>query len=75
MDIHGMLSPERIIMNLESSTKRDALVEIVNNLGQTELTLVILRFTEISLPVDLQLKWICNEIDRLLTPPRENFRL
>jgi fructose-specific phosphotransferase system IIA component len=36
MDIHGMLSPERIIMNLESATKRDALVEIVTNLGESE---------------------------------------
>ncbi|MCB9894338.1 MAG: PTS sugar transporter subunit IIA [Planctomycetes bacterium] len=36
MDIHGMLSPERIIMNLTSGTKRDALVEIVSNLGESE---------------------------------------
>ena len=36
MDIHGMLSPERIIMNLQSITKRDALVEIVENLGGSE---------------------------------------
>ncbi|MCA8912545.1 MAG: PTS sugar transporter subunit IIA, partial [Planctomycetes bacterium] len=36
MDIHGMLSPERIIMNLQSATKRDALVEIVENLGGSE---------------------------------------
>lgn len=36
MDIHSMLSPERIIMELESVAKRDALVEIVENLGQCE---------------------------------------
>jgi fructose-specific phosphotransferase system IIA component len=36
MDIYGMLSPERIIMNLESGSKRDALIEIVNNLGKSE---------------------------------------
>jgi fructose-specific phosphotransferase system IIA component len=35
MDIHGMLAPERIIMNLEAGSKRDALIEIVNNLGQS----------------------------------------
>lgn len=33
MDIHGMLSPQCIIMNLAGSTKHDALVEIVTNLG------------------------------------------
>lgn len=36
MDIHGMLSADRIIMNLESGTKRDALIEIVTNLGKSE---------------------------------------
>ncbi|MBZ0136977.1 MAG: PTS sugar transporter subunit IIA [Planctomycetes bacterium] len=36
MDIHGMLSPARIIMNLESTGKRDALIEIVENLGKSE---------------------------------------
>ncbi|MEZ5993732.1 MAG: PTS sugar transporter subunit IIA [Planctomycetota bacterium] len=36
MDIHGMLSPDRIIMDLQSSTKRDALVEIVTNLGTSD---------------------------------------
>jgi fructose PTS system EIIBC or EIIC component len=35
MDIHGMLAPERIIMNLEGTSKREALIEIVNNLGKT----------------------------------------
>lgn len=35
MDVHGMLRPERIIMNLKASTKRDALVEIVEDLGKT----------------------------------------
>lgn len=35
MDIHGMLAPERIIMNLEASSKRDALIEIVTNLGKS----------------------------------------
>ncbi|MBK9975611.1 MAG: PTS sugar transporter subunit IIA [Planctomycetes bacterium] len=34
MDVHGMLRPERIIMNLKASTKRDALVEIVEDLGK-----------------------------------------
>lgn len=34
MDIYSMLSPDRIILELESSTKRDALVEIVENLGR-----------------------------------------
>jgi len=36
MDIHGMLSADRIIMNLESGSKRDALIEIVTNLGKSE---------------------------------------
>lgn len=35
MDIHGMLRPERVIMNLKATTKRDALVEIVEDLGKT----------------------------------------
>ena len=36
MDIHTMFAPERVLMNLESSTKRDALVEIVKNLGTSD---------------------------------------
>jgi fructose-specific phosphotransferase system IIA component len=36
MDISGMLSPERVIMELKSSGKRDALVEIVNDLGKSD---------------------------------------
>jgi fructose-specific phosphotransferase system IIA component len=36
MDIHGMLSPDRVIMSLQSATKRDALIEIVDNLGKSE---------------------------------------
>jgi mannitol/fructose-specific phosphotransferase system IIA component (Ntr-type) len=36
MDISGMLSPERVIMELKSSTKGDALVEIVNDLGKSD---------------------------------------
>lgn len=35
MDVHGMLRPERVIMNLKATTKRDALVEIVEDLGKT----------------------------------------
>lgn len=36
MDISGMLSPERVIMELKSTSKRDALVEIVNDLGNSD---------------------------------------
>jgi fructose-specific phosphotransferase system IIA component len=36
MDISGMLSPERVIMELKSSGKRDALVEIVSDLGNSD---------------------------------------
>jgi mannitol/fructose-specific phosphotransferase system IIA component (Ntr-type) len=36
MDITGMLAPERVIMELRSSAKRDALVEIVENLGHSD---------------------------------------
>jgi fructose-specific phosphotransferase system IIA component len=36
MDIHGMLAPERIIMNLEGTSKREALIEIVTNLGKSQ---------------------------------------
>ena len=35
MDIHGMLRPERVIMNLKAGAKREALVEIVEDLGKT----------------------------------------
>jgi fructose-specific phosphotransferase system IIA component len=35
MDIHGMLRPERVIMNLKAAAKREALVEIVEDLGKT----------------------------------------
>ena len=31
-----MISPDRVILNLESSSKRDALIEIVENLGKSE---------------------------------------
>ncbi|MBE7492396.1 MAG: PTS sugar transporter subunit IIA [Planctomycetes bacterium] len=34
MDIHGMLRPERVIMNLKATTKREALVEMVEDLGK-----------------------------------------
>lgn len=34
MDVHGMLRPERVIMNLKATSKRDALVEIVEDLGK-----------------------------------------
>ncbi|MBX3473535.1 MAG: PTS sugar transporter subunit IIA [Planctomycetes bacterium] len=34
MDIHGMLRPERVIMNLKATSKREALVEIVEDLGK-----------------------------------------
>jgi mannitol/fructose-specific phosphotransferase system IIA component (Ntr-type) len=33
MDISGMLSPERVIPKLKSTSKREALIEIVENLG------------------------------------------
>jgi mannitol/fructose-specific phosphotransferase system IIA component (Ntr-type) len=33
MDISGMLAPERVILKLNSTTKREALIEIVQNLG------------------------------------------
>lgn len=36
MDIHTMFAPGRVILNLESSSKRDALVEIVKNLGTSD---------------------------------------
>lgn len=36
MDISGMLSPERVIMELKSTSKRDALVEIVSDLGNSD---------------------------------------
>lgn len=36
MDIYSMLSPDRVIMELESATKREALVEIVDNLGHSD---------------------------------------
>ena len=36
MEIHNMLDPQRIILELRSSSKADALVEIVENLGQSE---------------------------------------
>lgn len=36
MDISGMLHPERVLMDLKSSTKRDALVEIVQDLGKSD---------------------------------------
>lgn len=35
MDVHGMLRPERVIMNLKATSKREALIEIVEDLGKT----------------------------------------
>ncbi len=36
MDIHGMFKPDQIIMDLQGTTKRDALIEIVENLGESD---------------------------------------
>ncbi|MCF6228281.1 MAG: PTS sugar transporter subunit IIA [Planctomycetes bacterium] len=36
MEIHSLMAPERVILDLKSATKRDALVEIVENLGETD---------------------------------------
>lgn len=36
MEIHTLLAPERVILDLKSATKRDALVEIVENLGESD---------------------------------------
>lgn len=35
MNIHAMLAPERVITELKSTSKREALVEIVENLGKS----------------------------------------
>ncbi len=36
MDISGMLHPERVLMELRSASKRDALIEIVEDLGKSD---------------------------------------
>lgn len=36
MDISGMLHPERVLMELKSTSKRDALIEIVEDLGKSD---------------------------------------
>ncbi|MDC1142561.1 PTS sugar transporter subunit IIA [Planctomycetota bacterium] len=36
MEIHSLMSAERVILDLKSATKREALIEIVDNLGETD---------------------------------------
>ena len=36
MEIHSLMSAERVILDLKSATKRDALIEIVENLGESD---------------------------------------
>ena len=34
MEIHSMLRPERILMDLKAGSKREALIEIVQEMGK-----------------------------------------
>lgn len=36
MDIHSLINPARVILDLRSSSKREALLEIIENLGKSE---------------------------------------
>ncbi|MCC6572917.1 MAG: PTS sugar transporter subunit IIA [Planctomycetes bacterium] len=36
MDIHRLIDPKRVILDLKSTSKREALLEIIENLGKSE---------------------------------------